>query len=346
MGCENKLWRITLDTNPEDCNYRCIMCEEHSEFSRFKDDLFVRTGCRHRRMPVEWIGRIMAEAASIGVSEVIPSTMGEPLLYAGIDELFKHAVRNGLKINLTTNGSFPGRPIEEWARLIVPIARDVKVSINGATRATSEVIMRGSDFERQIHNIGELVKFRDKVFRECGWYCSLTLQVTFMQNNMGELADIVRLACELGVDRIKGHHLWTHFREIEHLSMKASSAGIEKWNKYVKEAFAALAEHARVLPSGKMLKLENIVPLDKERGKEIPCEFECPFLGRELWISATGEISPCCCPNDKRQTLGRFGSFPETSLSDVIGSKEYRTLCNDYRSRDVCRTCNMRRSTK
>lgn len=26
-------WRITFDTNPDDCNLRCIMCEEHSIYS-------------------------------------------------------------------------------------------------------------------------------------------------------------------------------------------------------------------------------------------------------------------------------------------------------------------------
>ena len=26
-------WRITFDTNPDDCNLQCLMCEEHSPFS-------------------------------------------------------------------------------------------------------------------------------------------------------------------------------------------------------------------------------------------------------------------------------------------------------------------------
>jgi len=33
---ENKLigpWRITFDTNPDQCNLRCIMCEEHSNYN-------------------------------------------------------------------------------------------------------------------------------------------------------------------------------------------------------------------------------------------------------------------------------------------------------------------------
>ena len=339
----NKLWRITLDTNPEDCNFHCIMCEEHSEYSHFKEQLYQKTGCRRRRMPVEWLDRIMADAAAIGVTDVIPSTMGEPLLYQGIDEFFDAAERHGLKINLTTNGSFPGKPIEKWAKIIIPMTRDVKISLNGARKETSEAIMRGSDFDAQICHIKVLLDERNRHFNKTGWYCSITLQLTFMQNNMGELADIVKLACELGIDRIKGHHLWTHFDEIKDLSMKASLESIAQWNEYVREARAAQEKWAKTLPNGERLRLENIEPLAGDRGENVPEEYECPFLGRELWISATGRISPCCCPDDKRRTLGDFGHFPETGISDVLNSSEYRNLLADYKTREVCRTCNMRR---
>ena len=58
MSCENKLWRITLDTNPEDCNYHCIMCEEHSRYNHFKENLLNNTGVARRCMPVEWLPAI------------------------------------------------------------------------------------------------------------------------------------------------------------------------------------------------------------------------------------------------------------------------------------------------
>jgi MoaA/NifB/PqqE/SkfB family radical SAM enzyme len=48
-----------------------------------------------------------------------------------------------------------------------------------------------------------------------GYFCRVTLQLTFMQNNMHELADIVKLAASVGVDRVKGHQLWAHFEEIK-----------------------------------------------------------------------------------------------------------------------------------
>lgn len=336
MSCENKLWRITIDTNPEDCNYHCIMCEEHSRFSHFKETL----GC-HRRMPVEWIDRLFEEASRLGVKEIIPSTMGEPLLYKGIDRFYELSQKYGIKINLTTNGSFLGKSIDEWARIIVPNTTDVKISINGATKETSEKVMEGSDFDREIDNIKHLVRYRNEYYKETGYYCRITLQLTFMSINMHELADIVKMAAVLDVDRIKGHHLWTHFPEIEHLSMKDSPESIAQWNQYVKEAIEAQKSHLK--PYGKKVLLENIVPLSVEKGKVVPEESECPFLGRELWVSATGVISPCCAPDQLRKTLGDFGNIQNISLSEMISSPAYQDLLANYKSRPLCKTCNMRR---
>lgn len=31
-------WRITFDTNPDDCNLSCIMCEEHSIYSKSQEE--------------------------------------------------------------------------------------------------------------------------------------------------------------------------------------------------------------------------------------------------------------------------------------------------------------------
>ncbi|MGB5977248.1 MAG: glycosyltransferase, partial [Cyclobacteriaceae bacterium] len=214
-----KLWRITIDTNPEDCNLKCIMCEEHSPYSDFIPTLYRETGVKRRRMKFESVEDIFKQAARLGVKEIIPSTMGEPLLYKGIEGIFELSRTSGIKINLTTNGTFPKHSIEKWANLIVPNTTDVKISWNGATAETSEKVMKGLNYDHVLQNVKEFIALRNALFEERGWYCRITFQLTFMQNNMHELADIVKLAAELGVDRVKGHQLWTHFDEIKELSM-------------------------------------------------------------------------------------------------------------------------------
>jgi MoaA/NifB/PqqE/SkfB family radical SAM enzyme len=80
------------------------------------------------------------------------------------------------------------------------------------------------DFVKAIENVKEFIKYRDEHLANTGYFCRVTLQLTFIQNNMHELADIVKLAASLGVDRVKGHQLWAHFEEIKDLSMKVSKA--------------------------------------------------------------------------------------------------------------------------
>ncbi|NGX37680.1 MAG: hypothetical protein K1000chlam2_00842, partial [Chlamydiae bacterium] len=45
-------WRITFDTNPDDCNMRCIMCEEHSIYSSCQIDRKAE-GRPRRRMDIK-----------------------------------------------------------------------------------------------------------------------------------------------------------------------------------------------------------------------------------------------------------------------------------------------------
>jgi radical SAM protein with 4Fe4S-binding SPASM domain len=162
-----------------------------------------------------------------------------------------------------------------------------------------------------------------------------------MQNNMHELADIVKLASQLGVDRVKGHQLWVHFDEIKHLSMKATHGSISQWNEYVKQANEAQDKFRK--PNGEKVILENIIPLQKNENKEIPESYECPFLGKELWVSATGNISPCCAPDEMRKTLGNFGNIETTSIEEVLQSNNYQNLVKNYKKIELCKTCNMRK---
>ena len=212
-------FRVTLDTNPDDCNFNCTMCEQHSVHSTAQAER-VAAGIRKRRMAPDIFEGVLDELAPLGLGEVIPSTMGEPLMYAHFEKLVAAvAARPGVRLNLTTNGSFfpgpGGHTLASWAALLLPVLSDVKISWNGASKATQESIMRGSKWETQLANLTAWVAARDALEAAGGNRSTVTLQLTFMTTNLAELPDIVRLALRHNVDRVKGHHLWAHFGPIK-----------------------------------------------------------------------------------------------------------------------------------
>lgn len=334
-------WRITFDTNPDDCNLSCIMCEDHSPHSQTQS---ARRKERRpkRRMDIELIRKVLEEQAPLGLKEIIPSTMGEPLLYKDFEEVVNLCRIHGVKMNLTTNGTFPGRGAEAWAKLLTPICSDVKISWNGGCKSTQEKIMRGTSWEENLENLRTLVAVRDQVQKSGCPRCRVTLQLTFMEANLEELPDIIELALKTGVDRVKGHHLWAHFKEIEQLSLKRSPDSILRWNKISRQSneISKTAVSMRGFP----LILENFEELNPSVSTEHEQEKAgpCPFLGKEAWVNAQGRFDPCCCPDLLRRTLGDFGNV-STGLQQIWSGDDYSQLLSGYLNRQVCRTCNMRR---
>ncbi len=333
----SKPWRITLDTNPDDCNLHCIMCEEHSPYSKKSAEV-------PRRMEPELIEKILSEAHDSGITEVIPSTMGEPLLFSHFEMISDLCRQYGMNMNLTTNGTFPRLGAIAWAEKIVPITGDVKISWNGATKETQEQIMGGSRWEARLESLRQFIQVRNDKARHSGHYCRLTLQMTFLETNVHELSEIVKLTVCVGADRLKGHHLWVHFKETENLSLRRSAESVRRWNKAVEKAYQTAERH--LLPNGKPVLLENICPLDPLHPEVLLSDGECPFLGKEIWVSASGRFDPCCAPDKQRRGLGEFGNLKKQSLSDIWHSDAYLNLIKNYADYPLCRTCNMKRKRK
>lgn len=339
----NKLsgpWRITFDTNPDDCNLSCIMCEDHSPYSTTQA-IRISSGIPRRRMSIDLIRKILAEAQGTPLREIIPSTMGEPLIYKHFEEIIELCRHYQLKLNLTTNGTFPRKGAEGWAKLLVPVTSDVKISWNGASKATQEKIMLRTKWEKVLDNAKKFIAIRNEYANSHSHYCQVTFQLTFLETNVNELADTVQLAIDLGVDRIKGHHLWAHFDQIKHLSMRRNPEAIARWNQAVKQA-QAVAD-TRLLPNGKRIKLENIYCLAEDASQDLAPNGECPFLGQEAWVATDGRFSPCCAPDKERRTLGDFGSLADKRLDEIWRGPLYESLYQNYMQHAVCKGCNMRK---
>ena len=327
-------WRITFDTNPDDCNLHCIMCEGHSKYAD-------EAHHPHRIMDIDVIRKTIEQMAPRGLREIIPSTMGEPLLYRHFDEIIELSSKHSIQINLTTNGTWPGLGPQKWAEKLCPVTSDIKISWNGTSPRTQESIMCGSDFSRRLDDLHSFIEVRNEIVASGGNHCRLTLQCTFMETNLDELEDIVRLAAELGIERVKGHHLWVHSLKMQHLDMRRSAESRSRWNTIV-ERCMDVAEHSR-LPDGKKVILDNFIPLPIEDDM-IPAHWICPFLGKEAWVNHEGRFDPCCAPDEQRQKLGMFGYVTDGGgMGDIWDGVKYNSLLQDQMNHSLCKRCNMRR---
>lgn len=316
-----KLKRITIDTNPDTCNFKCKMCDTHSVYNvNFKK-------CRPD-MSLDILNKTLYQAKTIGVSEIIPTTMGEPTLYKYFDIIVDFCFQNNIKLNLTTNGSqlFNKKYDEIYIQnKLLPVLSDIKISFNSLDYAVNENIMVNSNTKEILSKIERLCYMRDMSSPKA----SITLQMTFMKSNIDSIKPIIEYAIKHNINRIKGHQLWITHKELENEAIYKDENLIKIWNNLI----ISLEKYRN------KIKLENfnIIQTDSNtKGK-------CPFLGKELWINYKGDISVCCAPDKHRKTLGEFGNINYTNLLEVLDSNQYGNLLKYYTKKEVCKQCLMRK---
>ncbi len=317
-------WRITFITNADKCNLHCKMCDTFSEYNRKK----LKTRCRPE-MDFEIIEKTVSRLSYHGLKEVIPSTMGEPLLYSHFDELISLCKKYGIKMNLTTNGTFPHGGVELWTDKLLEVLSDVKFSLNGIAPTVNEKIMCGADTKKQLSNIDYFVKMRNQTHSSA----TITLQCTFMKSNVNELKNIVCWGIDHGIDRIKGHHMWKTSEMLDD-EMLRTKENAPLWNE-------ACAECQR-LANGK-IRLDNFIPIDLDAPALNRCNTFCQFLGKELWVEYDGSYQICCCPADVRKDFGDFGNVKTLSPLAMWNGDKYRDFIANWSENDNCIKCNMRR---
>ena len=131
-------WRITFDTNPDDCNFKCLMCEEHSPFSP-KQAARIASGQPQRRMDIR-----VLEQGPRRVERQPTRRVSSPPQWASRCSTsismpsWSFCRHYGIRLNLTTNRTSPKGGALEWAGKIVPLGSDVKISFNGIQSKTQE----------------------------------------------------------------------------------------------------------------------------------------------------------------------------------------------------------------
>lgn len=269
--------RLTLLTNPDQCNLRCPLCFLQQSGRKFGMG----------EMPFEVARRAVEKALRDScLQEVIPSTMGEPLLYSHFSELLELCRSLNVPVNLTTNGSFPGGwGSEDAMRLLLESCSDVKVSCMG-WGGVFERMMPGISFAQWTANVKRLVACRAL----CVAPATVSLQVTLHKENARFAEDILHWAEGAGISRVKWNLPFF---------LSVSPDGLRESFDVSREEVLDLR---RRLVSDSVLCEGNLFYGGESREVGGRCRF-----ADELWVLPDG--SGQSCPNPER----RFGN----ALSDL-----------------------------
>jgi len=160
------------------CNFKCPYCRPLRPECR-GDLLFARA----RETLALWIDNGLRNVRFSG---------GEPMMYKGIYQLVKQAQKGNVqRIALSTNGSFP---LHMYQRMIELGVNDFSISLDACCASVGEQMCGG-------------IKCAwNKVVENIRWLSRLTYVTVGMvltENNIGQVADIIRFADGLGVADIR-----------------------------------------------------------------------------------------------------------------------------------------------
>ena len=326
--------RITLLTNPDVCNLHCPLCflnqralhncnarsAENGNGDCPPDNGRERFFYCNKERRAFGMGEMNFEIARAAIEkyaadrdasgkrllrEVIPSTMGEPLLYSHFDELLELCRALGIPLNLTTNGTFPGKwGSEDAMELLLRSCCDIKVSYLASER-----------FDGWKANVEKLVRLRDKLREKAGCedadcamgadadcvgtaksgVATVSLQVTLHKKNLQDVPALVSWASANGIDRIKWNKV---------VLLSVVSQALREMYALDDASLESLRNEFRAgVFSASSVKREGSLFFDD--GADVcavggKCE-SCPFAD-EVWVWPDGHEDHC--PNPEKRWVG------------------------------------------
>jgi len=171
------------------CNLRCPHCWSHGS-----DEL----RNRHNSLFMEDNMLFALGKESLPFADSFSLTLnGEPLATPHLDRILAELSKYGAKLTLLTNGSLL---TSSQLPMLIPIAKSIEISIDGATPFTFEAIRLGAKFKKVIQNIRLLTRTVELL--PDNLRPTIAFAWTIMGSNLKELTEIVKLAGALKVPTV------------------------------------------------------------------------------------------------------------------------------------------------
>jgi radical SAM protein with 4Fe4S-binding SPASM domain len=277
------------------CNLRCPECPSGlRSFTR-------PTGMLHQSLFHSVIDQL-----STTLSYLTFYFQGEPYLHPHFLEMVRYASQRGIYTATSTNAHFLK---DETAKATVLSGLDrLIISIDGTTQETYESYRVGGSLEKVIEGTKNIVEWKRTL-------SSLTPHIVFqflvVKPNEHQVADVYRLAKQLGVDQValKTAQIYN----FEHGSSLIPDQ--EKFSRYRKN-------------SNGLYELKNGL-LN-----------HCWKMWHSCVITWDGKVVPCCFDKDAHYVLG---DLKENTFAEIWQSQRYNafrhTLLKSRQAIEICKNC-------
>ena len=307
---ENK---VVLDSYPRRlvleltnaCNLNCVMCGRNAadfKLTSFNMDIF-------RSL----------EPLFDTIEEVTLMGWGEPTIHPNFLEMLETINKHSARKYFCTNGM----TLDKIKNAIFDYKVDVfAVSLDGATYETNKKIRRGSDLNKIVANLKEIVKIKKE--RNLT-YPYINFVFCAMKSNIEELPDLVKLASDVGVDEVKVVYLTAFNKLLAHEVL---------WDEKekTKEIFNKAEELADKLNIS--LKLPYLIGEDPAKDK---AHKDCYVAWRDFFVGSDDYIRPCMSTNVEFFKYNKDVDF-KTMWNDKKFI-EYREKVNTENMDKMCKHC-------
>ncbi|GHD45945.1 hypothetical protein GCM10017083_14570 [Thalassobaculum fulvum] len=310
---------IKLDIeNVSRCNFRCIMCSV-SQWHK---------GQRADDLPLEAFERLIDE--QYGLVEIKLQGLGEPTMQRDpYFDMIRYARARHIWVRTTTNASLLHLK-DNYRKLVDADPNEIQISIDGATKAVFESIRHGSVFDRVVANC----KLLNAYCRERG-VVRTKMWTVVQRANFHQLADLVRLAAELGFK----HHTF---------SLELVDWGLAEW----RAANDTVSVEDQLDPDALM----GLVALGDSLGVEVRFwnttekystrspETLCPWPFERAFVSSDLRVVPCCAignPDVYQIGAPLDRDDPQTFTRHWQGADfvAFRKAHLEGRIPDICKAC-------
>jgi MoaA/NifB/PqqE/SkfB family radical SAM enzyme len=284
--------------NPTDnCNMRCIMCNQWRETKTNELTLF------------EWKG-VIDQLAAAGIKK-IGVNGGEPLLRKDLPDLFAHAKSHGMAISLITSGYLLDE--KRLEALLAAGVGHVTISIDGVGEQYERI--RGREWAR-VEKAAELLGAAFRAGR-----VDATIGFVIMRQTLGHLPDLrafcQRVGLPLNFSLVDSTPFFFQIPENDMAAQNSNWVGPKDKPKlqHIQRQLLEMKGQDYRSVTGRYANIDYITHYFKD---PLQAKIPCTVSQVRVLINSRGEVYGGCW------SMGGWGSLRDKSLREILDSRAYR----------------------